>query len=122
MSFPDVAEGAWYTEAVRLAASQGIVSGYSSGAFGPDDSVTREQLAAILFRYAQSKGAAATQEAHLSGFADSGQISGWARPAMNWAVSQGLISGTGTGLNPQGSASRAELAMILMRFLENVLK
>lgn len=116
--FDDVPEGRWYSEAIRWAASQGIVDGCGNGLFLPDDSITREQMAAILFRYAQYKGmdTAASSEC-LSAFPDGSQVSGWARSAMSWAVEQGLIQGTGSVLNPQGGASRVETAAILMRFI-----
>ena len=119
LRFADVPDGAWYTEAVRWAVSAGIVSGYDASSFGPNDGVTREQLAAILYRYAASRG-----EVSLSGegdpldrFGDAGQISPWALDAMRWAVGRGLINGTGGGkLSPRDHASRAQVAAVLARF------
>ena len=113
MNFDDVEEGLWYSEAVRWAASEGIVTGYSDTVFAPDDTVTREQLATILCRYSDGK---ATGE--LSSFADGDTVSDWARDAMSWAVGEGLITGKdGNRLDPSGTASRAEVAVILYRLL-----
>ena len=91
--------------------------------FAPNDTITREQMAVMLYRYAQYKGYDVTGSADLSGYTDAGSISSWAEYAMAWAVDAGLISGTGAAiLSPQGSASRAEIATILMRFCESVVK
>ena len=116
MDYADVAGGVWYTEAIRWAASQGIVTGYGDSRFGPADAVTREQLAVILYRYA---GAPAADASALDSFSDRGQVSSWAGDAMAWAVSAGIIQGNGAGLNPGGTATRAEVAAILMRFVES---
>lgn len=112
-TFPDVAQGQWYTDAVAWAAEAGIVKGYGDGTFGPGDPVTREQLAAILYRYARSEGGAAAGGS-LSAFRD--QPAPWAREAMEWAVGAGIITGKGDGvLDPGGRASRAETAAMLAR-------
>ena len=120
--FPDVAAGAWYADAVNWAAARGIVKGYDTGAFGPEDSVTREQLAAILYRYAQAKGYDTTQGGMaVREFSDSAGISDWAQEAMAWAVNAQVLSGKGNGvLDPQGTATRAEVAQMLMNFGEHV--
>lgn len=119
MTFPDVDAGSWYGEAVRWAASEGIVTGYGDGSFGPDGTITREQLAVFLWRFAQYRGEPAAAAADLSAYADAGQIHGYAREAMAWAVGAGLISGTSeTTLSPGGTATRAQTAAILMRYLE----
>ena len=120
--FPDVAADAWYADAVNWAAARGIVKGYDTGAFGPEDSVTREQLAAILYRYAQAKGYDTTQGGMaVREFSDSASISDWAQTAMSWAVNAQVLSGKGNGvLDPQGTATRAEVAQMLMNFGEHV--
>ena len=121
MPFTDVAEQQWYARAVRWAAGEGIVTGVSATEFAPDDHITREQFAAILWRYAQSKGYDVSASADLTGFLDYGQISEYALPALQWAVGAGVMSGRGDGiLAPQGTATRAEAAAMLMRFVENV--
>ncbi len=121
MPFTDVAEQQWYAGAVRWAAGEGIVTGVSATEFAPDDPITREQFAAILWRYAQSKGYDVSASADLTGFLDYGQISEYALPALQWAVGAGVMSGRGDGiLAPQGTATRAEAAAMLMRFVENV--
>ena len=111
-----MAEGAWYADAISWAAGEGIVSGYGD-TFGPNDPITREQLAAILYRYAQLSGKDTDQTADLSGYTDSVTISAWAPQALKWAVGSGLISGTGTHtLSPRGTATRAQIAVILQNF------
>lgn len=123
VSFADVASGAWYAQGTAWAAEAGIVSGYGSGRFGPDDSVTREQLAVILFRYAQLLGVNTGGRDSLSEFSDSGSVSGWAREAVAWAVDAGVISGLpGETLLPAGTATRAEAAAMLQRFVRLLLK
>ena len=118
MDYSDVAGGAWYADAVRWATEHGIVNG-SEGQFYPGGTVTREQLAAMLYRYAQYKGYDLTG-GDLSGFADAGAVSGWAETSLAWAVSQSLIQGSANQIDPTGSAIRAQLAAILMRFCENL--
>ena len=122
-AFDDVKAGAWYADAVNWAASVGMVSGYGNGKFGPDDSITREQLAAILRQYAALKGCETKASGKLDSFADADQVSGWAVEAVQWAVGNSLMSGKNGGmLDPKGTATRAETAVILMQFCENVVK
>ena len=119
--FTDVPEGQWYAPAINWAASNAIVDGYGGGRFGPDDHITREQMAAILYRYARYKGCSTSALGDLSVFTDGDKVSDWARGPMVWANGCGLINGKGGGvLDPQGSATRAEAAAILMRFCENL--
>lgn len=123
-TFVDVPEYQWYTEAIEWAASKEIISGYGDGTFGPDDPVTREQLTAILYRFAQQKGmdtsTKSVQASLHQSFIDAQSISEYAIPSMQWAVCNGLISGFDDGtLQPQGKATRAQIATILMKFLEN---
>ena len=118
--FTDVADDAWYTKAVIWAANNGIVNGVAKNVFAPDASITREQIAAMLYRYA---GAEAAKEDKLSAFPDAAKVSDWAKEALNWAVASGLINGVadanGTAnLEPQATATRAQIATILMRWLE----
>jgi len=114
-AFTDVADGAWYSSAVTWAAGNDIVSGYGNGKFGPNDPITREQLAAILWRYAGKPETAGS----LDGFTDGGKAGNWAIPALRWAVEQKIISGKGNGiLDPKGRATRAEVAAMLMRYCE----
>ncbi len=116
LQYGDVAAGTWYTEAVRWAASQGIVGGYANGNFGPNDPITREQLAVMLWRYSGSP-AAANKQLH---FHDTDEISGFAWEAMRWAVENGIINGCGSGwIAPQGQATRAQAAQMLKNFLED---
>lgn len=118
-AFPDVPEGWYYTDAVAWAAENGIVTGFTNGLFGPNYNITREQMATILYRYAQYKGLDVSAKADLSAFVDAGQVSGYAMDAMAWANQAGLINGMGGGiLQPGGSATRAQAAAILMRFCE----
>ena len=122
-AFNDVKSGAWYADAVNWATSVGIVSGYGDGKFGADDSITREQLAMILYQYAKLKGHTATDLNTLDGFSDTDQVSDWALEAIRWAVENGLMSGKNGGkLDPNGTATRAETATILMQFCEKIAK
>lgn len=122
-SFADVPSGQWYTDAVAWAAANDIVNGYSDTEFGPNDSITREQMAAILYRYASFKGYDVTATTSLSDYTDAAQISGYATTAMQWANAEGLITGvTNTELYPTGNATRAQVATIFMRFCENIAK
>ena len=117
--FDDVADGAWYADAVTWAASQGIVGGYGGGKYGPDDPITREQLAAILYRYAQVKGydVSVGEDTNILSYADALDVSEWAIPAMQWACGSGVIEGmTEATLVPGGTATRAQVATMLMRF------
>lgn len=121
-SFADVSADAYYAAPVAWAAANGIVNGYDAATFGPDGNVTREQLAAILYRYAQYKHADVSASADLSGFADAGSVSSYAVSAMQWAVGAGIINGRGENqLAPSGTATRAEVATMIMRFVENIL-
>lgn len=120
-AFLDVPLDAWYADAVDWAAEHGIVEGYSDTAFGPNDPITREQMAAILYRYAQYKGYDVSAKADLNKFTDADEISNYALEALQWANAEGLINGKGDGvLDPRGQASRAEAAAILTRFNEVV--
>lgn len=123
VSFPDVEQDSWYTKAVAWANKEGIVLGTGDG-FSPDVSITRESLAAILYRYAQKQGLDMSAEGTaVADFADSSAISPWAAEAMGWAVANGILTGkTGNLLDPAGTASRAEVAMMLMRFVQNTVK
>ncbi len=121
LPFPDVESGTWYTDAVAWAAENGIVNGVSDTEFAPGDDITREQLAAILYRYAAYQGYDVSQRADLSGFGDASSISPYAQEALSWAHAQGLVLGFEDGsLRPQGTASRAQIAAVLMRFLAAV--
>ena len=123
-TFVDVPDGAWYTDAVTWAAENGVVSGIGGSRFDPSGFVTREQTAEILYNYAHSKGYDVSARADLTVFPDAGSVSGWAEKALSWANAAGLINGTvrdgQTILDPQGSASRAQIAMILMNYVEHV--
>lgn len=123
-TFVDVPDGAWYTDAVTWAAENGVVSGIGGSRFDPSGFVTREQTAEILYNYAHSKGYDVSARADLTAFPDAGSVSGWAEKALSWANAAGLINGTvrdgRTILDPQGSASRAQVAMILMNYVEHV--
>ena len=124
--FSDVAEGTWYTDAVTWAAENEIVSGIGGGKFDPNGRVTREQMAAILYRYARFKGLTITAGSFVEEYPDVEEISGYAREAMAWANANGIISGTqrsdATYLDPKGSATRAQVASILMRFVKNLMQ
>ena len=118
--FTDVPASAWYADAVNWAAETGVVTGYSAQTFGPEDNVTREQLAVMFCRYAKSVGLDTTQDDPIAhGFYDYGTISGWALDAVNWAYKVSLLTGkTGNLLDPSGTATRIELAIMLMRFTQ----
>ena len=120
MRYADVDEGAWYGEAVRWAASTGVVTGYSESSFGPNDAITREQLAAILYRYVKTQGQGFTGMWYFPlRYDDAASISSWADEAMHWCVMKGLLNGTSeTALSPRATATRAQLATILQRFCE----
>ena len=120
-TFQDVPGGMWYTDAVNWAASAGLVSGYGDGTFGPNDDITREQMAAILYRYAQYAGMDISARGDLSAFTDGASTSDWAEEAVAWALGSGLLSGKGGGiLDPQGTATRAEVAVILTAFCQQM--
>ena len=119
--FSDVETGTWYTDAVAWAAQNGIVNGVSDTQFAPGDDITREQLAVILYRYATYQGYDVSQRADLSGFVDAGTISTYVQEALSWANAQGLVLGfEDDSLRPQGNASRAQIAAVLMRFCQTV--
>lgn len=122
-SFTDVAADAWYAKPVLWANENNIVSGYGGGLFGPDDNITREQMAAILNRYAAFKGYDVSVADSLAAYTDAGDVSDWALASLKWAVGEKLITGmTTTTLVPQGNATRAQVASILMRYIENVVE
>lgn len=120
-SFSDLADGAWYTDAVTWAASQGIVDGYGGGLFGPDDNITREQLASILYRCAQARGddVSVGEDTNILSYSDAADVAGYAISAMQWACGAGVITGISeSALAPRGEATRAQTAAMLMRFCE----
>ena len=122
-AFVDVPAGQWYTDAVNWAAANQIVKGTSATTFAPNASITREQMAAILYRYAQYKGYDVTKKADLSGYSDNSQVSAYAKDALAWANAAKLINGvTNTTLAPQGNATRAQVSAILHRFCDGVVK
>ena len=117
--FADVDAESWYGDAVYWARLHGIVNGYSDEEFAPDQEISREQIAAIMERYADFKGIATDEEGDLTQFADASRISDWAKGNVQWAVGAGLISGRDDGtVDPLGNATRAEVAAILHRFME----
>lgn len=122
--YSDVASDAWYYNAVQWATAENIVGGYGNGIYGPEDDITREQMALMLYRYAQYKGYDTTQSgADTQDFTDYADISDWALEGMTWAVNAGLLNGKGNGiLDPTGNATRAEVAQILMNFCENIVE
>lgn len=112
-SFTDVKSGAWYADAVSWATQKGIVSGYGNGRFGPNNNITREQLAVMLWRYAGSP----ISTASLNSFTDQAKAGKYALAALRWAVEKGIISDKGNGtLDPKGNATRAEVAHMLMNY------
>ena len=123
--FNDVPADQWYTDAVVWAADNDIVTGYGGGRFGPDDPITREQMAVILFRYAQYKGhdVSIGEDTNILSYVDATEIGEYAIPAMQWACGSDLINGvSGNALNPKDTASRAETATLLMRFAQKIIK
>lgn len=120
-SFDDVADGEWYSDAVAWAVKNGIVNGVRETEFAPDDSITREQIAAIIYRYAKMKGYDTEEISELSAFTDANEISGWALDAVRWANAAELIKGVSqTSISAKSAATRAQVAAILMRFCENM--
>ena len=116
--FADVAADSYYAKAIAWAAKNGIIEGYSASSFGPNDAITREQLATVLYRYAKYLGYTTTGSS-LSGYYDASRVSSWAKDAMGWAVKNGVVTGlSSTWLNPNGTASRAEAAQMFMNFYE----
>jgi hypothetical protein len=121
IAFADVKSGEWYTDAVLWASKNGIVSGYDNGAFGTNDPVTREQMATILYRYAGYKKYDTAVTGDLTAYTDADSITPYALPAMKWANARGLITGrTASTLEPSGTATRAEVATILMRYVNHL--
>ena len=119
-SFTDVEAGRWYADAITWTTENGIFAGYSKEKFGPDDPITREQLTAIFYRYADYKGYKLTVTGNLDKFEDADKITDYAKTVMQWAVGNGLIKGKAENLlDPQGTATRAEIAAMLHRFVEN---
>jgi hypothetical protein len=119
--FEDVAANMYYHDPIAWANKNGIVLGYGDGTFGPEDNITREQMAAILYRYATFKGYDVTKSADLAAYTDTAEIDGYALPAMKWANAEGIITGrSATTLAPNGTATRAEVAAILHRFVVNI--
>lgn len=121
-SFVDVPTNQWYSKAVAWAAYSGIVSGVGDNRFVPNANISREQIAVILYRYANINGMDTSARADLSKFSDANKVSGYASNAICWAVAEGLIYGNDGKLMPQGNADRAQVAAILMRFIENIVK
>ena len=119
-TFSDVKAGTWYFDAVSWAAANNIVGGVGDNKFDPDGNITREQMATILYRYCNGKGIDTSKQASLSGFPDAGKVSSYAQTAMQWAVAEKLVNGSDGKLLPQGNATRAQVATILMRFIENI--
>ena len=120
--FTDVADSAWYAKAVNWAAASSIVEGKGNNKFDPDAAVTRQEMAAILYRYAELKGYDVSKANSLAGYTDASKVASWAKDAMGWAVENYVINGKGAGrLDPTGTATRAEVAQILMNFCNNVL-
>ena len=119
-SFSDVPAGEWYSDAVAWAAHNSIVGGVGDNKFDPNGNITREQMATILYRYASGKDIDTSARADLSAFPDAQNVSSYALDAMKWAVAEGLVNGSDGKLLPQGNATRAQVATILMRFIENI--
>ena len=120
LTFTDVADSAWYASQVRWATINGYVNGYNESTFGPNDAITREQLVTILYRYSVSKGADVSvgEDTNILDYTDAEDVSTWAMSAMQWAVGSGLVNGrTETTLNPTDTATRAEIATIMMRYM-----
>lgn len=118
--FPDVIQGTWYTDAVIWANELGVIKGYEEGHFGPADNITREQMAVMMYRYADAKGYDVSKKMELTTFKDGASVSSFAREAMQWAVGNAIITGkeAGVRIDPQGNASRAECATIITRFMK----
>ena len=124
MDFADVKENAWYTEAIRWALSEKVVQGYGNGKFGPNDTITREQMVTILWRYAQAKGCDVTtgENAALDAYKDVQSISAYAVPAVQWACASGLMQGSNENLDSTGSTTRTQIATMIMRFCVEIVK
>ena len=124
MTFQDVAADSWYGEAVRWAASEGIVTGYDAQTFGPNNNVTREQMVTILYRYARNKGydVSVGESTNLLSYADAASVAQYALSAMQWGCGSGMVQGTDNKLSPQGSTTRAQMATMMMRFCAEIVK
>ena len=124
--FSDVTEGAWYADAVMWASENGIITGYADGSrrFGPEDNINREQVAVMMYRYAKSQGYDVSVTADYSTYADAASVNIYAKEAVGWAVGEGILTGKemGTRIDPQGSATRAECAVMFQRLMEKLLK
>lgn len=120
--FKDIADNVWYTDAILWASEKGVVTGYSNGNFGPADKINREQMAVMMYRYAQAQGYDTSMKADISQYQDAANVSDFAQEAMEWAVGNEIITGkyNETQLDPQGEASRAECATIIMRFTDKI--
>ena len=122
-NFPDVSDGTWYTEAVEWASKNGIVTGYTDGTFQPNRNITRQEMAAMLYRYMNYLGYDMSARGDLSKFTDAEQIGSWALENVQWANGAGIITGkTGNLIDPLGNATRAEVATMLMRIVTNMVK
>lgn len=121
-SFDDVASGQWYYDAVLWAAENDIVNGYPGNVYGPNDDITREQMAAILYRYAQFKGIDVSAQGDLSKFTDGDSVSSWAVEEMQWAVAVGLMQGYNNMLEPLDTATRAEVAQVFLNYCTKIIK
>jgi len=122
-NFADVPEDQWYSGAISWAASNGIVSGITSTEFAPDSDISREQMALIIYRFAKLQGYDVSDVADISSFADTDDVSDWALGALSWANKAELVNGTSkTTLSPKATATRAQVAAILMRFCETLAK
>ena len=124
MNFDDVRTDAWYTEAIRWATSEGVAQGYGNGKFGPDDTMTREQMVTILYRYAQYKGydVSVGEDTNILSYSDAFTITQYAIPAMQWACGSGMVQGSNNALLPKGSTTRAQMATMMMRFCAEIKK
>ena len=121
MDYTDVPEGEWYSEAIRWATSEGVVTGYGNNLFGTNDPITREQFAAMLWRFAKKQGydVSIGENTNILSYTDVADVAEYAIPAMQWAVGTGVINGiTDSTLSPQGESTRAQVAVMLMRFCE----
>jgi hypothetical protein len=121
--FSDIETGQWYTAAIAWAAGDGVVNGYADGRFGTNDHVTREQIASILYRYAERSGRSTSGASELTAYSDARAVSAYALDAVRWANANGLMQGrSASELAPGGDASRAEVATLIMRYIENIVK
>ena len=122
VAFDDVVQGKWYSDGIAWASSAGIVSGYGNGLFGTNDIITREQLVQMIMNYAKHIGMETIERGDVSIYPDRGEVSFWANDAVRWSIAIGLLQGDGTGINPKGTATRAETATIIMNFINILVK